>query len=140
MDDYSKECGLATEDEIRSRVEAADLARTRTRASVAAKIAADIERRNKVRAELAEIDATIAAGIADVVSVLTLTELSKFTGIAETELIPAQGSSRSVSRGGSRDERWSRLARVAPRRCGQRLVRPRLQQLITEATRGTDER
>lgn len=92
---YSLIDRLVTEDEIRSRVEASDLARSRTRAEVAAKIAADVERRNKIRAELAEIDAAIAAGVSEAVSVLTLAELSDFTGIPEAELLPARGTSRT---------------------------------------------
>ena len=93
---YSKGCRLVTEDEIRARVEATDSARSRTRAEVAAKIAADVERRNKMRAELAEIDAAIAAGISEAVSVLTLAELSAFTGIPEAELLPARSQSMAV--------------------------------------------
>jgi len=45
-------------------VEAADKSRSQARAEAAAKIAADIERRTRVRAELAEIDAAITAGLA----------------------------------------------------------------------------
>jgi len=52
-------------------------------------LAADIERRTKARADLAEIDAAITAGLAESAAIITLTELSAFTGIAEADLAPA---------------------------------------------------
>ena len=79
---------MVTADEIRARVEAADQNRIQARADAAAKIAADIERRTKVRAELAEIDAAITAGLAESAAIMTLAELSEFTGISESELSP----------------------------------------------------
>jgi hypothetical protein len=82
---------MVTADEIRARVEAADKSRIQARADAAAKIAADIERRTKVRAELAEVDAAITAGLADAAAIMTLAELSAFTGIPEADLAPATG-------------------------------------------------
>ena len=79
---------MVTAEEIRARVEAADKIRIQARADVAARIAADIERRTRVRAELAEIDAAVAAGLVESAAIMTLAELSEFTGIAETELTP----------------------------------------------------
>lgn len=81
---------MATEDEIRARVEAADMSRSQARAKAAATIASDIERRMKVRAELAEIDAAIATAVAESAKIMTLAELSEFTGIAERELLPQE--------------------------------------------------
>ena len=54
---------MVTADEIRARVEAADRARIQARADTAAEIAADVERRTTVAAELAEIDASLTARI-----------------------------------------------------------------------------
>jgi len=79
---------MVTVDEIRARVEAADRSRSQARAEAAAKIAAAVERRTQVRAELAEIDAAITAGIADAEAIMTLAELSAFTGIPEADLSP----------------------------------------------------
>ena len=69
---------MVTAEEIRARVAAADQERVKARSDAAAKIAAEVERRAKVRAELAEIDAAI----------MTLAELSEFTGIPVAELSP----------------------------------------------------
>jgi hypothetical protein len=82
---------MVTADEIRARVEAADKDRIQARADAAARIAADIEKRSKVRAELAEIDAAITAGLAASTAIMTLAELSAFTGIPVTELDPPPG-------------------------------------------------
>ena len=77
---------MVTADEIRARVEAADRARIHARADAAAQIAADVERRTTVAAELAEIDASLTAQIDAAAAVMTLAELAEFTGIPETEL------------------------------------------------------
>ena len=77
---------MVTADEIRARVEAADRARIQARADTAAEIAADVERRTTVAAELAEIDASLTARIDAAAAVMTLAELAEFTGIPETEL------------------------------------------------------
>ena len=90
---------MVTADEIRARVEAADKDRIQARADAAAKIAADIERRTKVRAELAEIDAAITAGLADAAAIMTLAELSAFTGIPEADLSPATSAGNGGRRG-----------------------------------------
>ena len=79
---------MVTADEIRARVEAADKIRIQARADAAARIAADIERRTRARAELAEIDAAVAAGLAESAAIMTLAELSEFTGISMSELSP----------------------------------------------------
>jgi len=79
---------MVTADEIRARVEAADKERIQARADTAAKIAANIEKRRNVLAELAEVDAAIAAGLADSTAIMTLAELSAFTGIAVSDLAP----------------------------------------------------
>lgn len=90
---------MVTADEIRARVEAADKDRIRARADTAAKIASQIEQRGKVRAELAEIDAAITAGIAESAAIMTLTELSEFTGISMAELAPAPETTTGGRRG-----------------------------------------
>ncbi len=41
-----------------------------------------------MRAELAEIDAAITAGLAEAAAIMTLAELSAFTGIPEADLSP----------------------------------------------------
>jgi len=74
---------MVTAEEIRARVEATDRARIQARADAAAQIAADVERRRTVVAELAEIDASLTARIDAAAAVMTLAE---FTGIPETEL------------------------------------------------------
>ena len=88
---------MVTADEIRARVEAADRARIQARADAAAEIAADVERRTTVVAELAEIDASLTARIDAAAAVMTLAELAEFTGIPETEL-RAVGSRTGASR------------------------------------------
>jgi len=88
---------MVTADEIRARVEAADRARGHARADAAAQIAADVERRTTVAAELAEIDASLTARIDAAAAVMTLAELAEFTGIPETEL-RAVGSRTGESR------------------------------------------
>ena len=90
---------MVTADEIRARVEAADKSRIQARADAAAKIAADIERRTQVRAELAEIDAAITAGLAEAAAIMTLAELSAFTGIPEADLSPATTAGNGGRRG-----------------------------------------
>ena len=79
---------MVTADEIRARVEAADKIRIQARADAAARIATAIERRTRARAELAEIDAAVTAGLAESAAIMTLAELSEFTGISESELSP----------------------------------------------------
>ena len=112
-----------TADEIRARVEAADKTRIQARADAAAKIAADIERRIKVRAELAEIDAAITAGLAESAAIMTLAELSEFTGIATTELSPpviesgpgrTRRPTRRKSAGGARKSRLTGTGSASP--------------------------
>jgi len=90
---------MATEDEIRARVEAADQSRLAARADAAIKIAAAVEKRTTLRTELAEVDAAIAAAVAESGSVMTLAELSAFTGIDESELVPAATADDSTRRG-----------------------------------------
>jgi hypothetical protein len=90
---------MVTADEIRARVEAADQARIQARAEAAAMIAADVERRTKVRAELADIDAAITAGLAEAAAIMTLAELSAFTGIPEADLAPATSASNGGRHG-----------------------------------------
>jgi hypothetical protein len=90
---------MVTADEIRARVEAADKDRIQARADAAARIAADIERRTTVRAELAQIDAAITAALADAAAIMTLAELSAFTGIPEADLSPATGVGDGGRRG-----------------------------------------
>ena len=80
---------MVTEDEIRARVQAADMSRSQARAEAAAKIAAYVIRRKKARAELAEIDGAIAAAVADSSDIMTVAELAEFIGVAESELAPA---------------------------------------------------
>ena len=114
---------MVTADEIRARVEVADKIRIQARADAAARIAADIERRTRVRAELAEIDAAVAAGLAESAAIMTLAELSEFTGISESELAPPtiardNGRTRRPSRrkaaGGARKSRPAVADAAAP--------------------------
>ena len=77
---------MVTADEIRKRVEAADRDRIQSRADAAAAIAAAVEQRTKIRAELAELEATIANRIKASEAVMSLAELAEFTGIPITEL------------------------------------------------------
>ena len=100
---------MVTADEIRARVEAADKDRIQARADAAARIAADIERRTTVRAELAEIDAAITADLAAAAAIMSLAELSAFTGIPETDLSPAT----TAGNGGGRRGRQPRRKTVA---------------------------
>ena len=80
---------MVTEDEIRARVQAADLSRSQARAEAAAKIAAYVIRRKKARAELAEIDSAIATAVAESSEIMTVAELSEFIGVAQSELLPS---------------------------------------------------
>lgn len=114
---------MVTADEIRARVEAADKVRIQARAAAAAKIAADVERRTKVRQELTEIDAAIAEDLAEVAAIMTLAELSEFTGISEAELSPpvttlGTGRTRRPARrkatGGARKSRLAAPDSAAP--------------------------
>jgi len=108
---------MVTAEEIRARVEATDRARIQARADAAAQIAADVERRRTVVAELAEIDASLTARIDAAAAVMTLAELAEFTGIPETELRAAgrhsgESRSRTTRRGTSvRGKSTTRAAR-----------------------------
>jgi len=106
-----REVRMVNEDEIRARVEAADRERNQARADAAAWIAAEVEKRSKLRAELAELEAAIAAAVAESASIMTLAELSAFTGVAASELVstPEPGS-------GGRAVRQTRAKKVAPRK------------------------
>ena len=77
---------MVTTDEIRKRVEAADRARVQSRADAAAAIATAVEQRTKVRTELSELEASIAAQVKDAQAVMSLSELAEFTGIPVSEL------------------------------------------------------
>ena len=101
---------MVTAEEIRARVEAADKDRIQARADTAAKIAADIDKRNKVLAELAEIDAAIATGLADSTAIMTVAELSAFTGIPVSDLAPGTALARG-GRGGRQPRRKTAGAR-----------------------------
>ena len=114
---------MVTADEIRARVEAADKIRIQARADAAARIAADIERRTKVRSELAEVDAAVAAGLAESAAIMTLTELSEFTGISVSELSPpviapdnrrTRRPARRKAAGGARKSRLAVADAAAP--------------------------
>jgi DNA-binding protein H-NS len=101
---------MVTAEEIRARVEAADKDRIQARAETAAKIAADIDKRTKVLAELAEVDAAIAAGLAESTAIMTLAELSAFTGIAVSDLAPGVAPAPG-GRGGRQPRRKAAGAR-----------------------------
>src|SRR6476469_7242579 len=77
---------MATEDEIRARVEAADQARIRVRADIAAKIATLVAKREQLREELSETENLLAAALVESDSVMTRAELSSFTGVEDTDL------------------------------------------------------
>ena len=79
---------MATEDEIRAGSRRPICRAVKPAREAAATIAADIERRMKARPELAEMDAAIATAVAESAKIMTLAELSEFTGIAEHELLP----------------------------------------------------
>ena len=80
---------MVTTDEIRKRVEAADHARVQSRADAAAAIATAVEERTKLRAQLAELEASIATQVKESAAVMTPDELAEFTGIPVAELRPA---------------------------------------------------
>ena len=112
---------MVTADEIRTRVEAADRARIQARADAAAQIAADVERRTTVVAELAGIDASLTARIDAAAAVMTLAELAEFTGIPETELRSAgrhSGESRSRRTTRGKSQRGKSTTRAARSRRG----------------------
>ena len=77
---------MVTTDEIRKRVETADRARVQSRADAAAAIATAIEQRAQARAQLADLEASIAAQVKQSEAVMSLEELAEFTGIPITEL------------------------------------------------------
>ncbi len=104
---------MVTADEIRARVEAADKERIQARADAAARIAADIDKRSKVRAELAEIDAAITAGLAESTAIMTLAELSAFTGIVVSDLTPGTTPSGRGGRQPRRKAAGTRKSRAA---------------------------
>lgn len=89
---------MVTEDEIRARVQAADLSRSQARAEAAAKIAAYVIRRKKARAELAEIDSAIAAAVAESSDIMTVAELSDFIGVPQSELLPTDAPGEVIPR------------------------------------------
>src|SRR6476620_11052023 len=77
---------MVTTEEIRKRVEAADRARLQSRADAAAAIATAVEQRTRTRAELAELEASIATQVKESAAVMSLEELAEFTGIPVSEL------------------------------------------------------
>ncbi len=102
---------MVTTDEIRKRVEAADHARGQSRADAAAAIAIAVEQRTKIRAELAELDASIVTQIKASEAVMSLAELAEFTGIPVTELRSNRGTrSRKATRSISPRGRSARTA------------------------------
>lgn len=104
---------MVTADEVRARVEAADKERIQARADAAAKIAVNIDKRSKVRAELAEIDAAITAGLAEATAIMTLAELSAFTSIAVADLTPGTTPSGRGGRQPRRKAAGTRKSRAA---------------------------
>ena len=112
---------MVTAEEIRARVEATDRARIQARADAAAQIAADVERRRTVVAELTEIDASLTARIDAAAAVMTLAELAEFTGIPETELRAVgsrTGDSRSRRTARGKSTRGKSTTRAARSRRG----------------------
>ena len=79
---------MVTEDEIRARVQAADMSRSQARAEAAAKIAAYVIRRKKSLAELEEIESAIAGAVAESSAIMTVAELAEFIGVTQSELMP----------------------------------------------------
>ena len=71
---------------VSPRVEAADRARIQTRADTAAAIATAVEQRTKARADLTELETSIATQITASATVMSLHELAEVTGIPVTEL------------------------------------------------------
>jgi len=112
---------MVTTDEIRQRVEAADRARVQSRADAAAAIATAVEQRTTLRAQLAELEASIATQVKDSAAVMTLEELAEFTGIPVGELRPAgrttlsrkTGRSTSPRRGSARTATRARATTLA---------------------------
>lgn len=98
VDNVSGGVRMVTEDEIRARVQAADLSRSQARAEAAAKIAAYVIRRRTARAELAEIESAISAAVADAADIMTVAELSEFIGVAQSELLPLDTASDVLPR------------------------------------------
>ena len=90
---------MATEDEIRARVEAADQARIRVRADMAAKIATLVAKREQLREELSETESLLAAALVESDSVMTRAELSSFTGVEDTDLQPEPAAEAVRQRG-----------------------------------------
>jgi hypothetical protein len=100
---------MATEDEIRARVEAADRARIQVRADIAAKIATLFAKRAQLRDALSETESLLAAALVESDSVMTRAELSSFTGVEDTQLSPEAeaetGRQRSRKSAGARKGR-----------------------------------
>ena len=104
---------MVTTDEIRKRVEAADRARVQSRADAGRRRSRPpIEQRTQARAQLAELEASIATQVKQSESVMSLEELAEFTGIPVAELrstgrpakrkLLARRRPRAVSRRGPR--------------------------------------
>ncbi|HEY5840685.1 MAG TPA: hypothetical protein VIU87_04310 [Mycobacterium sp.] len=100
---------MATEDEIRARVEAADQARIQVRADIAAKVATLFGKQAQLRDELSETESLLAAALVESDSVMTRAELSTFTGVEDAQLRPdaatETGRQRSRKSAGTRKSR-----------------------------------
>ena len=87
---------MATEDEIRARVQAADMSRSQARAEAAARIAAYVIRRKKAKAELDEIESAMALAVTESSAIMTVAELAEFIGVAR-KIRPAKGAGTESS-------------------------------------------
>ena len=77
---------MATSDEIRERIEQADAARNTRRLAAAQRVGTLAERRQKLTAEVEEIDAELGAVVAKNEDVISPQELAAFTNVPASDL------------------------------------------------------
>lgn len=109
---------MVTAEEIRKRVETSDRARIQRRADAAEAIAAAVERRTGLRAELADLDASITQQVRDSAAVMTVDELAEFTGIPTTELGTTGRGPRGRKPARANSPRGRRATRTSARTAG----------------------
>ncbi|MGH3809256.1 MAG: hypothetical protein ACRDRU_22075 [Pseudonocardiaceae bacterium] len=106
---------MASAEEIRERVKRADEQRIATRADAAARVGEIANKRDELRAKLAELDKALSSAVSDALTVMTADELAQFTGRQHREIDEWTTGGKSSSRRRSTPNRPDRSPRRSSR-------------------------